>query len=311
MKRFFRIRAFAAISAVIGLGLGTLLYTACPTVDDDSNKNLSPETHETPASRNPGDFHIYLCFGQSNMEGNAPIEDQDRESVSSRFRILSAIDAPDFNRYKDRWYTAYPPLTRSNTGLTPADYFGRTLTASLPENIRVGVINVSVAGCKIELFDKDGYQTYINTPVESWMTDIIALYDGNPYGRLVELAKIAQNSGVIKGILLHQGESNTGDSNWPQKVKKIYNDLLADLDIEPDSIPLLVGELLYADQGGACASMNTIIAQLPNVIPNAHVISSAGCAGKDQYHFTAAGYRLLGERYAAQILSLLGVTPAE
>ena len=28
------------------------------------------------------DFHIYLCFGQSNMEGNARIEEQDLEGVT-------------------------------------------------------------------------------------------------------------------------------------------------------------------------------------------------------------------------------------
>jgi len=32
------------------------------------------------------DFHIYLCFGQSNMEGNAKIEEQDMQGISDRFR---------------------------------------------------------------------------------------------------------------------------------------------------------------------------------------------------------------------------------
>ena len=57
-------------------------------------------------------------------------------------------------------------------------------------------------------------------------------YDGNPYARLVELGRKAQKDGVIKGILLHQGESNTNDSIWPQKVKKVYDKLLKDLDLE-------------------------------------------------------------------------------
>ena len=34
------------------------------------------------------DFHIYLCFGQSNMEGNARIEAQDLEGVSDRFMMI-------------------------------------------------------------------------------------------------------------------------------------------------------------------------------------------------------------------------------
>jgi hypothetical protein len=30
------------------------------------------------------DFYIYLCFGQSNMEGNARIESQDLEDIDPR-----------------------------------------------------------------------------------------------------------------------------------------------------------------------------------------------------------------------------------
>ena len=44
-------------------------------------------------------------------------------------------------------------------------------------------------------------------------------YSGNPYQHLVEMAKLAQKDGVIKGILLHQGESNTNDKNGPTKSK--------------------------------------------------------------------------------------------
>ena len=89
---------------------------------------------------------------------------------------------------------------------------------------------MSVAGCKIELFDKDNYQAYAST-APSWMANIIKEYGGNPYARLVEMGKQAQMSGVIKGILLHQGESNTGDKKWPEKVKGVYDDLIKDLDL--------------------------------------------------------------------------------
>ncbi len=251
------------------------------------------------------DFYVFLCFGQSNMEGHARIEAQDTVGVSPRFQVLSAVDCPDLGRTKGNWYTAVPPLARCHTGLTPADYFGRTLVTALPENIRIGVINVAVGGCKIELFDKNGYESYVKT-APGWMLNMIKEYDGNPYGRLVEMGKIAQKVGVIKGILLHQGESNTNDSIWPQKVKNIYNNLLKDLDMKPNSVPLLAGELLNKDQGGACASMNAIIDTLPTYIPNCYVIPSAGCTGiPDHLHFTAEGYREIGKRYAKQMLLLL------
>jgi len=33
-------------------------------------------------------FHIYLCFGQSNMEGNAKFEPRDTININSRFKIM-------------------------------------------------------------------------------------------------------------------------------------------------------------------------------------------------------------------------------
>lgn len=251
------------------------------------------------------DFHIYLCFGQSNMEGAARIEPQDT-TVDGRFMMMAAVDCPGIGRTKGSWYPAIPPLCRCRTGLSPADYFGRTMVEHLPKNIRVGVINVSIGGCKIELFDKDNYKDYVAT-APGWMINMINSYEGNPYARLVETAKLAQKDGVIKGILLHQGESNNGDTTWPAKVRLVYDNLMKDLDLKAEKVPLLAGEMVSAAEGGACASMNAIIATLPQTIENSYVISSDGCAGTpDHLHFTSEGYRILGRRYAARMLALMG-----
>ncbi|WP_373492665.1 sialate O-acetylesterase [Aquiflexum sp.] len=251
------------------------------------------------------DFYIFLSFGQSNMEGHSKFEPMDT-TVDSRFKVMQVVDCNNLDRKKGNWYDAVPPLTRCHTGITPTDYFGRTLVAGLPENINVGVINVSVGGCKIELFDKDNYETY-TASAPGWMKNILDEYDGNPYGRLVEMAKLAQKDGVIKGILLHQGESNTGDTEWPNKVKDVYANLLDDLGLDQNTVPLLAGELVEEAQGGKCASMNPIINKLPNTIQNAHVISSKDCeAVSDGLHFSAKGYRKLGKRYGEKMLNLLG-----
>ena len=258
----------------------------------------------TMFSQNPN-FHIYLSFGQSNMEGNAKIEPQDTLEVDGRFQVLETVNCPELKREKGKWYTAVPPLCRCKTGLTLTDYFGRTMVASLPKNVKVGIINVAVGGCKIELFDKDKYESYVTTAPD-WLKGLVKEYDGNPYARLVEMAKIAQKGGVIKGILMHQGESNTGDTLWTKKVKIVYDNLMKDLKLNPKNVPLLAGETVNADQGGICASMNTIIATLPKTIPNSYVISSKGCTvAKDNLHFDAAGYRELGKRYAEKMLTLL------
>jgi hypothetical protein len=259
----------------------------------------SPQT-----SGSDPNFHVYLAFGQSNMEGYPGIEPQDKTGVDKRFQMLAAVDFASPGRSKGEWYNAVPPLCRASTGLCPADYFGRTMVSRMPERFTIGVVNVSVAGCKIELFDKDNYQAYAAT-APAWMINIIKEYGGNPYQHLVDMARLAQKKGVIKGILLHQGESNTNDKDWPSKVAKIYKDLIGDLSLNAGNVPLLAGETVHADQQGATSSVNTIIGELPKVLPNSYVISSKGCECRsDHLHFTPAGYRELGKRYAEKMLEL-------
>ena len=252
-------------------------------------------------------FYIYLCFGQSNMEGQGTIESQDK-IVNGRFKVFQALDCCNLDRIKGRWYPAQPPTCQCNSKLSPADSFGKTLVANLPDNITIGIINVAIGGCDIRLFDKDIYQDFNSTYKEKWFTSKIEAYQGNPYQYLIDLAKSAQKDGVIKGILLHQGETNTGNASWPLYVKKIYNDMLTDLSLSADSVPLLAGEVLSAD-GNCCSSMNSIIDKLPDTIPTAHVISSKGCSGQDNAHFDSQGYRELGRRYAVEMLSLMGIKP--
>ena len=257
--------------------------------------SLTPKAFADPDPN----FYVFLCFGQSNMEGfPRTIQDQDK-TVDSRFQVLAAVDFPNMNRTKGNWYDAVPPLCRPGCGLCPADYFGRTLVANLPKNIRVGVVNVSVAGCKIELFEKETYQTYASTAAP-WMKNIINIYGGNPYQYLVDMGKLAQKDGVIKGILLHQGESNSGDRQWPTKVKGIYDNLIKDLNLKAEEVPLLAGELV---NGG----MGSIMSELPKQIPNSYVIGSKGCTTQPGgVHFNSPGYREFGNRYGEKMVSLLG-----
>ena len=255
-------------------------------------------------------FYIYICFGQSNMEGNAQPESIDKTGIDARFQLLATCNFTNPSRTKGKWYTATPPLVSPNGGLGPSDYFGRTMVECLPENVRVGVIPVAMGGSPIEMFDKDKYQQKMkDNPSEWWVTLAKNHYGGNPYGRIIEMAKEAQKVGVIKGILLHQGCSNNGDSNWPNMVKKINNDMLSDLGLGTDSVPLFVGETLYQNQGGSCYAHNTQVARMPSVIPNSYVVSSDGCPGNgnDPWHFNAWGYRILGSRYADEALYALGV----
>ena len=253
-------------------------------------------------------FHIYLCFGQSNMEGNAQWEEVDNE-VDSRFQMLATTNFDNPKRTMGNWYTANCPIVSPVGKLGPTDYFGRTMVAAMPTNVKIGVVAVAMGGSPIEMFDKDKYEQKLkDNPTEWWAQLSKNYYGSNPYGRLIEMAKKAQESGVIKGILLHQGCSNCGNPEWPNMVKKIYNDMLTDLNLNAEDVPLFVGETEYENMGGGCSSHNTVVAKIPSVIPTGHVVSAEGIPGNgtDAWHFSAAGYRTLGKRYAFEALKVMG-----
>ena len=254
-------------------------------------------------------FHIYLAFGQSNMEGQGDIGQQDK-SVDERFQLLWSADAGSCNQNasKGKWIKAVPPLAHcQGAKLGPADYFGRTMVEKTDSQIKVGIISVAVAGCSIKLFDKDNYKSYVSSQQnQSWMIQRINTYGGNPYGRLIEMAKKAQESGVIKGIIFHQGETDAGDGQWPSNVKRVYDNIIKDLGLESD-IPFLAGEVL---RSGVSSGANNNIAKLPQQSKNFYVVSSEGfnqALGDGQnVHFTSQEYRDFGKRYAEKMIEVLG-----
>ena len=254
-------------------------------------------------------FYIFLCFGQSNMEGAARPEAQDIASPGPRFLLMPAVDFPEKGRKMGEWCEASAPLCRPNTGLTPADWFGRTLVESLPENIKIGVIHVAIGGIDIKGFLPDSIQSYIKR-APNWMKGMLEAYDNNPYQRLVTLAKKAQKDGVIKGILMHQGETNTGDPKWAGMVQQVYDNLCGDLQLKPEEVNLYAGNIVQANGEGVCIGCKKQIDELPKTLHTAQVISSDGCTnGPDKLHFDAAGYRELGCRYGEAVARHLGFEP--
>ena len=246
-------------------------------------------------------FHIYLAFGQSNMEGQGTIEAQDK-TVDPRFQMLSTID--NFNGRKlGTWNDAIPPLANKHGGLGPTDYFGRTLVEKLDPQIKVGVVVVAIAGCSIVAFDSPLDQGYMSTQA-GWFKDIVKDYGDDPYQRLVEMAKKAKEDGVIKGIIFHQGETDEGDSDWPNKVKKVYDRLVKDIGLDAN-IPFFAGEVPYQ---GSSKGTNNNIRKLPQQSKNFYLVSAEGLNDLDmmRIHFSSQGYRDFGKRYAEKVMEVLG-----
>ena len=267
------------------------------------------------AAPNPN-FHIYIAYGQSNMAGNGDINVAlDQNQYSDHFLMLASHTANAGNRSgrtnqsieTGKWYTAIPPMFHAFENLSPADWFGRYMVDSLP-GVTVGIIPVAVGGVSIRAFLLDQYAAYFNgdgSSFKGWAND----YGGNPMGRILELAKKAQEVGVIKGVLFHQGESDGTDDNWRNNVYKSYKTIIDELGLDENEVPFVAGELLQ-EGNNCCGSKNGDIAKLSTKFKKFGLASSKGLQGngKDPYHFGRDGVVELGRRYCAEMLKLIDRT---
>lgn len=260
-------------------------------------------------------LHIYLAYGQSNMSGQATVTAADQVQ-DPRFLVLRA--AKHSNQTVGEFYPAAPPMGHSQSKVGIADIFGRTMVANLPDSITVAVANVAIGGQSIDLFDKDRNTAYVQAAKnkgDTWWIQYLDEYGGDVYKRLVELGKIAKQKGVIKGFLFHQGEADYQMNDWPSRVKKVYDDLIKDLDLDPTKVPILIGELASTAAGGDLGWRNPAVAEAANLIPNGHLISAEGCPALKEpsytLHFTREGYETFGKRYAEKMLELLKDSESE
>ena len=269
------------------------------------------------AAPNPN-FHIYIAYGQSNMAGNGDIVPaEDQAEAPKNFIMLASHTANASQRSgkttqsikAGEWAAAIPPMFHAFENLSPADYFGRAMVDSLP-GVTVGIIPVAIGAVSIRAFDKDQYQAYFNGDGKDikgwgWIND----YDGNPPGRILELAKKAKEVGVIKGFIFHQGESDGTDANWRKTVYKTYKDVIDALGLDENEVPFVAGELLQ-EGNNCCGSKNGGIAELKNNFKKFGLASSKGLKGngKDPYHFGREGVIELGRRYVHEMLKLIDKT---
>jgi carbohydrate esterase-like sialic acid-specific acetylesterase len=245
-------------------------------------------------------FFIFLLFGQSNMEGVPQPEAEDRVE-NPRVKVMAYDNCAGLGRVYNEWYTASPPLHSCGLGVGPGDYFGKALADAFPD-ATIGLVPNAIAGVDIDFFRKgvtSARRGEFRIPPDNQRS--------TAYDMIIERARLAQEVGVIKGILFHQGESDSGEPNrgqWVGKLQEIVADLKADLGL--GDVPFLAGELLYNASGGCCGnSLNPLIATLPTAIPNAFAISADGLANIDAFHFDLPGQREFGRRYGQTMIDAL------
>ena len=95
-------------------------------------------------------------------------------------------------------------------------------------------------------------------------------------------------------------------------MNRVYQNILTDLNLKAEEVPVLCGEAVGLDQNGVCAHANPTIDQIHDYIPTAYTISSRACkVSRDNLHFAGVGYRRLGTRYAIKWLQLNGYDVAD
>lgn len=227
-------------------------------------------------------FKLYILIGQSNMAGRGPITDELRNESNPRVFML--------NKDKE-WVLAKHPLHFDKpkaAGVGPGLAFGIKM-ADADQNIKIGLIPCAVGG----------------SPIEHWLPGAYDKpTDTHPYDDAVLRIKAAMATGIIKGVIWHQGESNSS----PEKAK-IYLAQLTELIqrvralVGNPNLPFIVGEL--GRYRPVYANINNELAKLPAQVPYTAVASSEGLIHKgDSTHFDGPSAEELGKRYAVKMLQV-------
>lgn len=237
-------------------------------------------------------FHLFLLVGQSNMAGRGKIEPQDQQH-HSRLLMLSKYGT---------WVPAVDPLhfDKSVAGVGLGRTFGLQLIADDPQ-ITVGLIPCAVGG----------------SPIDSWQPgQFYPPTASHPWDDAMLRARIAQKSGVIKGILWHQGESDSNQdlaAGYQVRLDNLIDRMRSELQI-PDT-PFIVGQMGQFAERPWDEFRHTVDQAhqtLPMRVPQTAFVSSDGLQHKgDQVHFNSAAYRELGRRYANAYLAITKATAAD
>ena len=225
------------------------------------------------------DFEIFLLIGQSNMAGRADIEIEDRDSL---------VNVLLFSGTKGKeWEKAANPLNKYSTvrkdlsfqKLGPGYTFGRKM-AEVQNQKKIGLVVNAKGG----------------TSISEWMPGQTL------YNESVKRARMAMNFGVLKGIVWHQGESDVSKaSEYLDMVSAMIQSLRNDLGYP--NLPFVAGQL--SEDNPARKDFNEMIMTLPSIVPKTAVVTSDGTNTIDGTHFDSASQRILGYRYAAEMLKLM------
>jgi len=216
-------------------------------------------------------LHVYLLIGQSNMAGRAPYAGKEKDPIPGCLLLND----------KNTWEPAKNPFNRYSTirkglgmqKMNPGYGFAVTMLQA-EKGITLGLVVNAKGGTSIKLWKKG----------DKFFKDA------------VKRTLIAKKTGVLKGILWHQGESDSKDTAYLEKLKTLIADLREALG-EPD-LPFVAGQVMNVP------NINSQIEKLPSEVKLTGFASSKGLTAMDRWHFDAKSMKMLGVRYAQAILEI-------
>jgi hypothetical protein len=226
---------------------------------------------------------VFILAGQSNMAGRGLVEPQD--TIPSE-RIFSINKNGKIIIAKEPLHFYEITLAGLDCGLS----FGEAIVKEAPGRIAVLLIPTAVGGSSISQWLGDS--THRNVKLLTNLKEKIAL--GKKYG-------------IIKGVLWHQGESDTNPNDAPHysarlaQLFKIFREAAGN-----KNLSILIGELGGYSNNKNWAVVNEQIHVYSATDGNTAVVTTADLKDKgDTLHFNSESQRILGQRFAKAYLKMI------
>ncbi len=252
----------------------------CPTIVGQTVRSDNfPSSILKPAKLPPrNDLWVFVLAGQSNMAGRGFVEPGD---TIPNNRILTLNKNNEIVIAKEPLHFYEPTLTGLDCGVS----FARKLLNHLPDSVSILLVPTAVGGSSIE----------------HWLGDSV-WREVKLLSNFTEKIKVANDVGIIKGILWHQGESNANTKEDIERYPKQMADLAEVFRKISNSpgLPVLVGEIgSFSKQPQLYDQFNKNLLQFVDNDKNSALVRTGDLSHKGDFlHFDSAAQRTLGERFA-------------
>ena len=250
---------------------------------DERVRNF-PRKIETP-EKIPAekDVWIFIMAGQSNMAGRGVVQPEDTISDP---RILTINRNNEIIIAKEPLHFYEPTLTGLDCGVS----FARHLIKEIDPSVTVLLVPTAVGG----------------SSSQQWLGDSLHR-NVKLLTNFRERVSAVKKYGTIKGILWHQGESDTNSRLIPgyeERLRKLFSELR--LYCNNPTLPIMLAELgSYSENPENWRLINQSIHHYASSDKNAVVINTQDLAPKeDKIHFNSEGQRAMGKRMAEKYLAL-------